>query len=250
MTGKVTVLCGDDQRLREAFSDLANFEVAFAEKSSDITISTDCVVVSQSFVEPDLRSNVMELKMLRLPVAIASFADSAEEQNALAESGADDVIILPLCSKLLQNRLQQLVKSAVKGVKALPNFEAFERIREANQGRGSFLVEEHDFTTVYCFVSRILERLEQKAQLVILDFSNPMGSVELAEDIRNFTKIVRACLRRGDIFAVCDTRIMLILVGTNLDDGLRVLKRLTDTFEAYYYNSYSKIRYEMREINK
>lgn len=250
MTGKVTVLCGGDQLVREAFSGLDAFEVAFAEKATDITIGSDCIVFAPAYANGNLRGTVKELKLLRLPVAVAAANPSDEEQDAMAESGADDVILVPLCAKLLQKRLQVLMKSVVRGIKVQPDFNAFERIREANLGRGSFFVEEQDFTTVFCFISRIIERLDQQAQLVIMDFSNPMGPVELAEDIRNFSKIVRACLRRGDIFAVSETKILMILIGTNLDDGLLVIKRLTDTFENHYYNSFCKIRYEMREIKK
>ena len=249
MIGNIVVLSGVDTRVKAAFDKLQGFAVTFVAEASAVPSNADCVVVSYEYAGTRLPGIVQELRTRRLPVAAASFISDEAQQNALSDCGADDVIFLPLCPSLLQKRLNMLMCSIVK-LNVPLDFEAFERIRDANQERGAYLVEEHDFTTVYRFISRILERLDKQAQLVIFDFINPLGSIELSEDIRNFSKIVRACLRRGDIFAVCDTRILLILVGTNLEDGLRVIKRLTDTFESHFYNSYSKIRYEMREINK
>ena len=248
MTGRIYVLCGSEPRMREAFSGLTDCSITFAAQTDAIPESAECAVISQEFAGEALDSTVAVLKRRQLTVAVASFAAPEQAQDALADCGADDIIFLPLSGKLLEKRLKLLSGSASVRNEPL-NFDAFDHIHEANQGRGAFLVEERDFTTVFRFLSRILERLDKKAQMVIFQFESPCGPIEISEDIRNFTRIVQACLRRGDISAVCGMQVLLILVGTNAEDAHRVIRRLTDTFAAHYYDSCSRITYEMRELN-
>jgi len=246
MSKHIAVVCGDAAQ-QALFSDLAGIRTAFAADLDSIPKDTDCVVLSQEQAGAQLAAQIEKLHGLLYTVAVLSADRTEGNQDVLADCGADDILFLPMSKKLLARRLTQIAESRLHGDTAV-DFAAFDRIGEANQGRGAFIVQEHDFTNIYRFVARILERLEKQAQMVIFNFDNPFGVIGATEDVHNFSKIVRACLRRGDISAASGTKVLLILLGASAEDAQGVVKRLTDTFASHYYDAESKITYEMREI--
>lgn len=248
MDKKIAVLCGDEPQLSAALSRLDEFSFSFVSGPDDISADSRCVLISQDYSGGRITEIIRDVQKLPVSVAVASADGSAENQELLLDCGADDVITFPIASRLLEKRLTALAESSVLSVDNL-DLEVFERISEADQGRGAFIVEEHDFTNIFRFVSRILERLDKKAQMVIFDFNNPLGQLGATDDVYNFVKIVKACLRRGDISAICGTKVLLLLLGADTADGQQVVKRLTDTFESHYYDAMSTITYEIREIN-
>ena len=242
MEKKIVVL-GGNADISAAFSGLSGLAVSFAEKPEDVGADAACVVVAEQCADA-----IAALKQQGIPVAAVTSDAAAETQDRLLDCGADDVLVLPMSAKLLQKRLIALTEQPLHSAEPV-DFASFDRVREANKGRGAFIVEEHDFTNVYRFVSRILERLDKKAQMIIYNFKSPCGPIAETEDVDNFMKIGQACLRRGDISAVCGTQVLLILLGADEGDGNMVAKRLNDTFEAHYLDATSRITYEIREIN-
>lgn len=242
MEKKIVVL-GGDAGISAAFSELSGLNVTFTEQPEDIGADFACAVVADKCA-----GAIAALKQLGLPVAAVTADAAPETQDRLLEQGGDDVLVLPMSAKLLQKRLSALTESIAHSAEPV-DFASFDRIREANKGRGAFIVEEHDFTNVYRFVTRILERLDKKAQMIIFNFKSACGPIAETEDVENFMKIGQACLRRGDISAVCGAQVLLILLGADDGDGKKIAKRLTDTFEAHYVDATSRITYEIREIN-
>lgn len=240
----ITVLCGEAPQ-NSPFQTLAGYDIRFASNLSEIG-ETDCLLVSDDWF--DLAGAFAEAAKRGLPAAALTDDGTEASLSELLDMGADDVFVMPQPRRLLVRRLEALLAQGKDS--SLPvDFAAFERIRVANQGRGAFLVEEHDFENVYRFVMRILERLDKKAQMVIFSFSSPCGPIAETEDVEIFVRIGLACLRRGDICAVVDSQVLLILLGAGSEDGALVVKRLTDTFASHYADATSKITYEMREIS-
>lgn len=245
---KITVFCGSEPRLIDAFSGLDEVDVRFAAREADIAEDSEAVILSQDYAADHIVRMIRMFKAKMIPTAVATFDRSEATQDLLLDYGADDVVLLPMSRRLLQKRLVALTESSMMTTGPI-DFAAFDRIREANQGRGAFIVHEKDFTNIYRFVSRILERLDKSAQMIIFNFSaDDHGYVE-SDDIYNFVKILQACLRRGDISAICGKQVLLILMGTDTAGGEIVVKRLLSTFEGHYYDSDCTITYEMRQIN-
>ena len=245
---KITVFCGSEPHIIDAFSGITEFAVRFASTPEEIADDSEAVVLSQDYAGDRIVTMIRDLTANPTPAAVATYDHTVATQDLLLDYGADDLFVLPASSRLVAHRLEALADRAVMPEGHI-DFAAFDRIREANQGRGAFIVNEQDFTNIYRFVSRILERLDKSAQLIIFNFdTDDHGFVE-TEDIYHFVKIVQACLRRGDISAVCGKQVLLILMGTDTAGGELVIKRLRSTFEGHYYDSDCTITCKIRQIN-
>ena len=247
MIRKLTVYDGDTQYVRNALADVGGFRIAYAEDES-VPVDSDCVLLVQDLAGEKLVERIRALRKLLIPVAVATCDGSAQNQEFLIDCGADDVIVFPLPAKLLQKRLEALAGVSVFSQDDV-DFSAFDRIHEANQGKGSFIVQEHDFANIYRFVMRLLERLDQKAQLIIFTFTSDCGPVIESESIGNFMRIVQACLRRGDISSVCGRQVFMILIGANELGGHTVIQRVLNAYAAHYDDDSCEITFDMREIS-
>ena len=211
--------------------------------------TADAVLLSQQYAGNQLLPALEHIRDLRIPCAVVTYDGSLDNQEKLLQAGADDVIVLPLAPALLRKRIQALTETRVSSGAEI-NFAAFDRIMESSQGTGSFIVAEHDFMNIYRFVTRILERLEQKAQLIIFRFSSDCGPFMESDSVMHFLKVVQTCLRRGDISSMYGKQMFVILMGADAAGGQQVINRVISTFNAHYNMDEScTITYEMREIN-
>lgn len=212
--------------------------------------SADCVLISQQFIGNQLGPAIEQLRQFRIPCAVVTYDNTPENQAYLLRYGADDVIVLPMCGELMRKRIQALTNRPLMSEEEL-NFAAFDRIVETNQGNGSFVVAEHDFVNIYRFVSRLLERLDQKAQLILFRVNSEDGPFVEADAALHFLKIVQASLRKGDISCVAGRQVMVILMGADTEGGQLVINRVLSAFNAHYNMDEScDISYEIREISK
>ena len=212
--------------------------------------TADCVLISQQYAGNQLAGAIAQYNQLRIPCAVVTFDGTLENQEKLLQCGADDVIVLPVCTEILCHRIRALTEMPVRSDTAL-NFASFDRIVESNQGNGSFIVAEHDFMNIYRFVTRILERLEQRAQLIIFSFSSEPDSFVESESVLHFLKIVQTCMRRGDISSVYGKQVLVLLLGSDAEGGQGVIDRVISTFNTHYNMDEScEVTYEMREITK
>ena len=230
-------------------SDPQDFQIQLTSQPS-FSGAADCILLSQQYAGNQLLSALDQLKSVRMPCAVVTYDGSLENQERLLACGADDVIVLPLAPVLLRKRIRALSETIVQSDGTEINFAAFDRIYESNQGTGSFIVAEHDFMNIYRFISRILERLEQKAQLIIFRFRNDDGPFMESDSVLHFLKVVQTCLRRGDISSMYGKQMLVILMGADAANGQQVINRVISTFNAHYNMDEScKIIYEMREIS-
>ncbi len=246
MRKNVIIFSGEDAAIRKAIANIDEMQFTFTE-TPVFANETDCVLISQDFAGDALVEIVKNLKSRLIPTAVITSDLSADNQEFLLECGADDILPLPLHTRLLIKRIYALTGRPELTADHV-DFAAFDRILEANRGAGSFIVEEHDFTNMYRFVSRLLERLDQKAQLVIFDFDSELGIPETAS-VYDFIKIVRTVLRRGDISSICGHQVLVILMGSDEAGGKVAVKRMIDTFDAHFNDGTCDISYQIREVN-
>jgi hypothetical protein len=246
MSKKVTVYCGDEPWFRPYREEPGDM-IYRCTDSEDFPNDSDCVLIPQEYAGERLVPMLHSLKNLLIPAAVAAFDTSVRNLDFLMDCGADEIITFPTPSRLLQKRLTALANNSVLPHTSV-DFSVFDKIRESNQGRGSFVVQENDFTNIYRFVVRILERLEQKAQLIIFNFESDFGPFIESESVYHFIQIVQTCLRRGDISSICGKQVFVILMGADTAGGELVIRRIIDTFEAHYSDASCEITYQMREI--
>ena len=220
--------------------------------TSELTFSgtADCALISQQHAGNQLRSIIDQLKVFRIPCAVVTYDGTLENQEQLLQCGADDVIVLPIAAALLRNRIQLLSEATVRSDEEM-NFAAFDRIIESKQGNGSFIVAENDFMNIYRFVTRILERLDHQAQLILFSFKSDLGPFIESDGVLKFLKIVQTSLRRGDISSVYGKQVLVILMGANEEDAQHVSQRVIGAFNAHYNMDEScNVSYEIREIRR
>ncbi|HAJ96180.1 MAG TPA: hypothetical protein DCO72_00355 [Ruminococcus sp.] len=246
---KVVIYSSDEEWMIPFISSPDEFQILVTGQPS-FSGTADCVLISQSYAGNGCTEFIAQLKQLRIPCAVVTFDRDIDNQEYLLQCGADDVITLPICTELLKKRIHALTDMPVHSDEEM-TFTAFDRIMESNQGNGSFIVAEHDFMNIYRFVSRLLERLDQKAQMIIFNFASEEGPFMESDQILHFLKIVQTTLRRGDISCAYARQVLVILMGADEDGGNGVAKRVISTFDAHYNMDEScEVTYQMREINK
>lgn len=214
----------------------------------DISADYDCVLISQDLISDDLHNTINEAKRQFLSVGVLTFDGSSENLDKMLEYGADDVIVLPMPAQLIKKRLETLCSNSVLSPDPV-DFSLFDKIAESNRGSGSFIIQDNDFTNIYRFVLRMLERLDQNAQLIIFTVSTRIKGFIEPEIIQNFSNVVRTTLRRGDISSIHGRQLFVILMGADKEGGQIAAKRLVETYFAHYDDGIYDISYEIREIN-
>ena len=149
-----------------------------------------------------------------------------------------------MSGRLIEKRLSRLCGSGETS-----DFSFIDDMTVDKLGQGSFKVEESDFKKLYEFVSRLLERLEKEAHLVIFSFSSRFGSKVEPEIVSDFTAVVQRCLRKGDISCKSGHKLYVILLGADRSGSELVAKRLIETFWNISNDDAYDINYEIKPIN-
>ncbi|MBQ9898341.1 MAG: response regulator transcription factor [Ruminococcus sp.] len=248
MIKKVALIDGRNSMVSRYAEGLEGISFELAEDAA-VPANCDCVLISQEYAGERFAGMAKKLREQSYPVAAVTFGGSCENQEALLEAGADDVLVLPMSGKLLERRI-----NALSGGTALLgddiDFSAFDRIADTNKGAGSFIVQENDFTNIYRFVLRVLERLDKHAQLVIFNITCRGNSLIEPEVLHTFITVAQRCLRRGDISSVHGTQLFVMLMGTDSDGAQRAAKRIIETFYAHCDDDAYDITFEVREIKE
>lgn len=247
MRKNVTIICGEEPWFCEQFPEMDDISIHIVYSEKEVPQDSECVLISQEFAGQRLVDMLRTLKTLLIPAGVATFQADIDNQDYLMDCGAEDVLVLPMAGRVLRKRLLSLAESSVLPHTSV-DFAAFDKIREANHGAGSFVVQENDFANIYRFVVRLLDRLDQKAQLIIFNFDSDLGPFIEIANVYDFIKIVQAVLRRGDICSICGQQVFVILLGADKEGGQKVVQRMIDTFNAHYNDDTCEITYEMREI--
>ncbi|MBQ8297295.1 MAG: hypothetical protein IJX77_05880 [Ruminococcus sp.] len=188
-----------------------------------------------------------------VPVIVSTEDNSCARQEYLCGCGADDVLIMPLCSRLVIKRLNLLTGTvpAVNQDKYCDFDKLIESVSEKTAARGSFCVEQNDFANFYRFVARGIERSEKSVQALMLTLSCNEDSDVGEEGIEMLSEAVKICLRKGDISSVCSkNQVVVLLIGADDNGGHLVANRIVSNFYSECGNGDFNLNYDIREVKR
>lgn len=241
----IVVLSDNDARLRSALP--VTEEIAYNfNASSDVQPDTDCVLISQDHCGENIGDTAGTFKKHGIPCAVVTFDGSDENKAKLLDKGISDIIVFPTSAELLLKRVTALISSQRLGSDV--GFETFAKAVALDDQRGAFVVHESNFTNLYRFVKRLLDRTEKSAYLVKFTFSDQgNGKIEPGALEEAFL-IVKMCLRRGDIVSIYGNCLLAILIGADADGAKTAAQRIVDTYQGFSCNSSYDMNYETQEI--
>ena len=221
---------------------------AVSVSNTDFSDDTACLIVSCEAAGDELAKVIFVAKAKNIPVIAAANADCAEQERLFA-LGADDVLQLPVCEKLLARRIEELICYCRESLELLPDFLDLRDISIENGESGSFKVQEHDFMNLYRFVLRLLERLNESAQMLVFTLNCDFDDNTEQQLYEQLSAAVHNCLRRGDISSKCGSgKILVLLVGANDDGGHLVANRIMSNFYGGCDDDSCSLSYNIREI--
>ncbi len=222
--------------------------------ASEINELDDCdiIMVSAEYcggsidkVIEDIRSSE---KLAEVPAAVVVNGSCCEEQEIFLSIGFDDVICQPLCAKLMLQRAKTL-SMIQHGSEKVITLDSIMSIKDGDEG--AYCVRSVDFTNIFRFVLRVLERSGKDAQILVLTLNNDGRKSQTAQKsvMGILSEAVRLCLRRGDISSVCgDDKLMVLLIGADDEGGHLVASRIVSSFYSECTDDSYELLYDIREI--
>ncbi len=211
----------------------------------------DVFLLCQDFLGNRLSDAINAIKDNMRSVAVMTSDTSTENQKYLCDMGADDIIFMPVCREFLMKKISILNAGSNDVLeKNNINISCFSQLEETNGGDGAYLVHRQNFGDIYKFVLRIMERLEKQCQALIFTLDKDEKSEKETDDVMDIlSDAVKICLRRGDIFSVCQSnQIAIILMGADDDGGHLVANRIVSNFYSKCYDDDFSLTYDIREI--
>ena len=210
-----------------------------------LLVSADNCGGSVDTVIKDIRSSE---KLADVPTAVIVDGSCCEEQDIFLSIGFDDVICQPLCAKLLLRRAQTLALTQ-HGSEKVMTLDSIMSIKDGDEG--AYCVRSMDFTNIFRFVLRVLERSGKDAQILVLTLnSDGKDSSSARKSVMSIlSEAVRLCLRRGDISSVCgEDKLMVLLIGADDEGGHLVASRIVSSFYSECTDDSYELLYDIREI--
>lgn len=202
---------------------------------------------------PELLMRVRKNRALTAPVILTTRSSDSSYQESLCRLEADDILVLPLCRELIIKRISSIIESfSAKNSSSDLCFgfdELINTVTEKNKSRGAFCVGRNDFTNIYRFIMRGLERSDINAQVVL--FTLNCSNNEYGDDVMTILAgAAQLCLRRGDISSVLSkNQVVILLVGANDDGAHLVANRIVSSFYSECDDDDYELNYDIREIN-
>ena len=241
----IVVLSNNDERLKSALPVTADISFSFTD-SADVKPDTECVLVSQEYSGGDIGDIAATFKRHGIPCAVVTFDGSDTNKAELLGKGITDIIVFPTSDELLVKHVTALISSQRLGADV--GFETFAKAIALDDQKGAFVVHESNFTNLYRFVKRLLDRMDKSAYLVKFSFTNPhKGGLEPGALEEAFL-IVKMCLRRGDIVSIYGNCLLAILIGADADGAKTAAQRIVDTYQGFCCNSLYDMNFETQEI--
>lgn len=186
-----------------------------------------------------------------IPAVFSLYKISTAAQEELCEAGADDIFVMPMCSRLMEIRLERLIKTDC------PHFSCYEKycdfdkliedVSEKSEAKGSFSVQQTDFANIYKFIARGLERSGKSVQALMLTLSCDEESEE--QGIAMLSEAAKICLRKGDISSVCSrNQVVVLLIGADDNGGHLVANRIVSNFYSECDDDSFSLNYDIREV--
>ena len=214
----------------------------------------DILLVSEEYCGGAIGTVIADIQTYErfrdVPVAAVTSECSCENQEILLGMGFDDVVRLPISGQLLIRRLRGI--AAVSLRESSEHMMNIDSIMEINDGdSGAYCVRSVDFTNIFRFVLRVLERTQKNAQMLVMKLDH-IGDKTPAENRRTMSILaesVRKCLRRGDMSSVCgDDRVVILLIGADDEGGHLVASRIVSSFYSKCADDSYELSYDIREV--
>ena len=214
----------------------------------------DAVLIADDMTESDITATIASVRAQEgfksIPTAAITEDHSAEKQETLLSCGFDDIIHMPLCRALILKRIEGLSYILPYSLSS-EGFSIDSLMDIRDDGRnGAYSVHSMDFANIYRFVLRILQRLRQSAQVLMISLDGGNEDSERRKRVMQIlTNAVRNCLRRGDMASVCgDRQIVVLLLGADDDGGHLVANRIVSSFYSECSDESYHIDYDIREV--
>jgi CheY-like chemotaxis protein len=214
----------------------------------------DIIIVSDAYCSGSIATVIENIrasaKLCNTPAAAVTSEGSCENQEILIALGFDDVIRLPICNELMMRRAKALATVVPNNdIHRSVNIESLMKLKDGESG--AYCVRSVDFTNIFRFVLRSLERSQKDTQMLVFSLSaHKRSSADKWEQVMNIlSEEVRKCLRRGDISSVCsEDRILALLIGADDEGGHLVAERVVNSFYSECDDDSFRLTYDVREV--
>lgn len=241
----IVLLSNNDDRIKTALPATENITFSYTN-SPDVAPDTECVLVSQEYSGGNVCEIIKTFKRRGIPCAVVTFDGSDENRAHLISSGVTDVFVLPTSDELLLKHITAMLSSQRIGSDA--GFETFAKVIALDDQKGAFVVHESNFTNLYRFVKRLLDRMDKPACLVKFSFTSPNNEPLEPGALEEAFLIVKTCLRRGDIVSIYGNSLLAILIGADAEGAKVASQRIVDTYQGFSFNNTYEMSYEAQEI--
>ncbi len=187
---------------------------------------------------------------------IRSLIRLGRHKDALA---AYDAVTTRLYDELGVNpseSLTNLYRDIMKTIKSVETDLAIikEDLRESMCKRGAYLCHYGIFKDIYRFIARTLERTGQSVYIMlctITDDRDDTPAVELQHSaMERLEEVIGSSLRRGDLYARYScTQFVVMLPGTNYENGCMVGRRISDNFKRQYPSRTVRLHYKLLPLD-
>lgn len=240
------------------------FVFEIAENASEFADKTmfDAVIVSADFAGGRIEETISEAKstitLKNKPMAVLTGECDCEKQDYLCSCGVDDILRLPMCAKLLANRINLLIAAFSELKNEKDDFVDFDEllcsVEKSRNTKGAMCVPKNEFADICNFVLRGLERSKKSAQVLLFTLNSCDGtscdSEAYSGVMEMLSDAVQKCLRRGDMSSVCSkNQVLVLLIGADDDGGHLVANRIVSNFYGECDDDAFELQYDIREIN-
>jgi len=228
-----------------------SFECVIA---ADISKLSDCdiIIVSGEYCGSSICTVIENIRSSgrfgKIPAAAFMNESNCEEQEMLLTAGFDDIICQPVCGKLLLRRAKalSLIHSCEENVTTLESL-----MEEKDGNEGAYCVQSVDFTNIFRFVLRVIERTGKAAQILVLTLSSDGRQSTFSQKsvMETLSEAVRLCLRRGDMSSVCGKdKVLVLLLGADDEGGHLVASRIVSSFYSECTDDSYELSYDIRNV--
>lgn len=215
----------------------------------------DIIIVSEAYCSGAIAAVIENIRASVLfcdtPAAAFTSECSCENQEILMGLGFDDVIRTPICGQLLLRRAKALAAVVLNNdVHRTITIDSLMKIKDGESG--AYCVRSVDFTNIFRFVLRSLERTRKNTQMLVFDLNaHRKSSYEKRQQIMHIlSEEVRRCLRRGDISSVCgENRIVVLLIDADEEGGRLVAERVMNSFYNECDEEQFEVTFDQREVH-
>lgn len=132
--------------------------------------------------------------------------------------------------------------------------QLIQRVAERKEYMGAYRVEYDNFSYIYRFIARNVERTKQPVQIALFTFPLKEKSEEEVMKIQNslalLEKAIAQSLRRGDVTSrISLTQQIVILMGANKENGMHVVDRMVQCYDGLAGEEGLKIEYDIKDVS-